>query len=94
MQFGSKSSLCEQLSCITGVDAEILNSQRSLLSIPLARKMSWASHRRTTRLDDVAYCLSGISNGNMPLLYGEGTMAFTRLVEQKIIGSDDHSIFA
>ena len=30
----------------------------------------------------------------MPLLYGEGTRAFTRLVEQKTIGSDDHSIFA
>lgn len=37
----------------------------------IAKRMSWASHRETTRIDKTAYCLLGISNINMPLLYGE-----------------------
>ena len=38
--------------------------------------MSWASRRVTTRDEDIAYCLLGIFNVNMPLLYGEGEKAF------------------
>jgi hypothetical protein len=38
----------------------------------VARKMSWAANRETTRVEDVAYSLLGIFEVNMPLLYGEG----------------------
>ena len=38
--------------------------------------MSWASRRATTRHEDVAYCLLGLFDVNMPLLYGEGEKAF------------------
>ena len=37
-----------------------------------AQKMSWASKRKTTRVEDIAYSLMGIFEVNMPLLYGEG----------------------
>src|SRR3984885_498967 len=56
--------------------------------------MSWASKRKTTRVEDLAYCLMGIFGINMPLLYGEGERAFTRLQEEIIKVSDDHSLFA
>ncbi|XHG01770.1 hypothetical protein AWENTII_005140 [Aspergillus wentii] len=56
--------------------------------------MSWAANRRTSRLEDVAYCLLGIFNINMPLLYGERDRAFLRLQEEIMRQSDDQSIFA
>lgn len=55
--------------------------------------MSWASGRVTTREEDIAYCLLGIFDVNMPLLYGEGGKAFMRLQEEIIKRSNDLSIF-
>ena len=48
----------------------------------IAMRMSWASKRVTTRKEDMAYCLLGIFDVNMPLLYGEGAKAFGRLQEE------------
>ncbi|KAN0095115.1 hypothetical protein V8E51_015826 [Hyaloscypha variabilis] len=56
--------------------------------------MSWASKRHATRREDIAYCLMGIFDVNMPLLYGEGDKAFLRLQEQILSASDDQTIFA
>jgi hypothetical protein len=57
--------------------------------------MSWAAGRETTRPEDIAYCLMGMFNVNMPLLYGEGAhKAFYRLQEEIVNTSLDHSIFA
>jgi hypothetical protein len=56
--------------------------------------MSWASNRETTRVEDIAYCLLGIFDVNMPLLYGEGKHAFRRLQEEIIKSHADDSILA
>ncbi len=68
--------------------------RRSLGSICVAQKMSWASRRSTTRIEDEAYCLLGIFNLNMPLLYGEEEKAFRRLQEEIIRSTVDLSILA
>ncbi|KAI0184200.1 heterokaryon incompatibility protein-domain-containing protein [Xylaria flabelliformis] len=60
----------------------------------IAQRMSWASRRQTTRVEDVAYCLLGIFDVHMPLLYGEGERAFIRLQEEIIRVSEDRSVFA
>lgn len=60
----------------------------------VAQRMSWAAGRETTRPEDLAYCLLGLFDINMPLLYGEGTNAFLRLQEEIIRISDDMSVFA
>ena len=60
----------------------------------VAQKMSWASGRETSRVEDVAYSLLGLFDVNMPLLYGEGRKAFYRLQLEIIKQSDDESIFA
>ncbi|KAI2466268.1 HET-domain-containing protein [Annulohypoxylon bovei var. microspora] len=91
--FGSKLELASVLSWITGVDTSVLKG-RPLDEILVGRRMSWASTRTTTRVEDIAYCLLGIFDINMPLLYGEGKKAFTRLQEEIIRSSHDLSIFA
>ncbi|KAK3386709.1 heterokaryon incompatibility protein-domain-containing protein [Podospora didyma] len=60
----------------------------------VAQRLSWASRRNTTRVEDAAYCLLGIFGVNMPLLYGEGLRAFVRLQEEIIKISNDQSILA
>ncbi len=75
---GSKAELVHQLHKITGVDATILQGG-SLKFTSVARKMSWAAKRQTTRIEDMAYCLLGLFDLSMPLLYGEGAKAFIRL---------------
>lgn len=56
--------------------------------------MSWAANRQTTRIEDMAYCLLGLFDVNMPLLYGEESKAFRRLQEEIIRTTSDLSIFA
>jgi hypothetical protein len=56
--------------------------------------MSWAVERKTSRIEDIDYCLLGIFDINMPLIYGEGENAFIRLQEEILRISDDHSLFA
>lgn len=79
---------------MTGIDAEYLNHARPLSAASIAKRMSWAAHRKTTRLEDIAYCLMGIFAVNMPMLYGEGSRAFQRLQEEILRSTDDESIFA
>lgn len=56
--------------------------------------MNWAASRTTTRIEDTAYCMLGLFNVNIILLYGEGTKAFRRLQEEIIKYTADFSIFA
>jgi hypothetical protein len=91
---GSKQSLSTMLSRITGIDKDTLWHLRSLDSICVAQKMSWASSRMTTRIEDAAYSLLGIFGVNLPLLYGEEERAFVRLQEEIIRTCSDLSILA
>ena len=88
---GDKVSLKDELSSITGIQQDHMFAH-TFASV--AQKMSWASGRKTTRLEDMAYSLMGIFDVNMPLLYGEGSKAFTRLQHEIVKISDDDSIFA
>jgi hypothetical protein len=93
IEIGTKNSLRETLSTITGIDIQLfVNTNCNNYSI--AQRMSWASKRATTRLEDEAYCLMGILGVNMPLLYGEGKKSFLRLQEEIMKRSDDCSLFA
>ncbi len=76
---GSKKSLLGPLSLVTKIDSwylEDFHTNGRYCSI--ARKMSWASRRQTTRPEDLSYCLIGLFDISMPLLYGEGDKAFRR----------------
>lgn len=90
---GSKLELSDQLWKITRIEPEIL-STGVFDHVSIATRMSWAGNRQTTRIEDAAYCLMGIFEVNMPLLYGEGRKSFTRLQEEIMKVSDDQSLFA
>ena len=90
---GDKTHLSEEVSAITGIHTEYLLHPRLDVE-SVATKMSWASKRVTSRVEDAAYCLMGLFDVNMPLLYGEGRKAFKRLQLEIIKTTKDESIFA
>ena len=82
------------ISEITGINSKFLTGY-PLSHASIAERMSWASNRTTTSAEDVAYCLLGIFDVQMPLLYGEGGVhAFLRLQEELLRKYDDQSLFA
>ncbi|KAJ8126621.1 hypothetical protein O1611_g7017 [Lasiodiplodia mahajangana] len=100
---GTKSSLQKEISSITKIPEALLGDRpkRDLSVYSVAERMSthigirsWAANRKTTRVEDEAYCLLGIFDVNMPLIYGEGQHAFLRLQEEILRKTEDYSILA
>lgn len=91
---GSREDLSEVISRDTKIPSRVLGNGSALTSMSVAARMSWSATRETTRVEDMAYCLLGIFNVNMPLIYGEGDRAFRRLQEAIVKRNSDLSIFA
>ncbi|KAI0451670.1 HET domain-containing protein [Xylaria acuta] len=88
------SLVMRQLFLMTGIRSrKVFQNSNAIQEIAVGERMSWASKRQTKRLEDLAYCLLGIFQVNMPLLYGEGMRAFQRLQEEIIKINTDMSLF-
>ncbi|KAI9066353.1 HET-domain-containing protein [Trametes sanguinea] len=83
---GTKASLADLVEEITGIDAEILTFRKVLSHISIARRMSWAWERVTSKTEDEAYSLMG--------LFDVSKNAFRRLQEEIMKKSPDHTLFA
>lgn len=90
---GDKTGLKDQLQKITKIPSDALEGT-PLNHFSIAERMSWASKRVTTRIEDAAYSLLGVFGVNMPLLYGEREKAFLRLQQHIMQDSNDQSLFA
>ena len=91
---GTKITLLEVIHDITKIDGGVLLHTKALDEASVAQRMSWASTRETTRVEDQAYSLLGVFGINMPTLYGEGEQAFRRLQEEILRRIPDQSLFA
>jgi hypothetical protein len=91
---GSRKDHTDTISEFTSIPAEVLLRPKRIYKESVGARMSWASKRVTKRTEDMAYCLLGIFEINMPLIYGEGKRAFLRLQEEIIKRNNDLTIFA
>ncbi|KAH7142640.1 HET domain protein [Dactylonectria estremocensis] len=91
---GTKADISDQLVRITNISDDVLRDPECMHRLSIAQRMSWAARRQTTRIEDTAYCLLGIFDVNMPMMYGEGARAFIRLQEAIAGESNDFSLFA
>lgn len=66
---------------ITGIQEAVLMESTSIKSTSIHDRLKWMTGRSTTRLEDKAYCLLGLCDVFMPLIYGEGARAIDRLEE-------------
>ena len=84
---GDKSSLEQQIHDVTGVPVEALRGNISQFDVQ--ERLSWAAHRQTTLEEDAIYCLLGLVDIHMPLIYGEGRQkALARLQREIQISSN------
>lgn len=91
-RLGDKHSLEQTLSGITGIAVTALRQSCTITSFPVDERMYWAATRQTKREEDTAYCLLGIFDIHMPLIYGEGRQkAMTRLRKEVTEASKDQS---
>ncbi len=95
-RLGSRRQFADAIELATDIAARDLGSQfrGRLHRFSIAKRMSWMASRTTTRIEDMAYCMLGIFDINMPLLYGEGPKAFLRLQHEIMRTYHDHTIFA
>lgn len=98
---GSRDRFASDISAITSIPVEYLAGGKrgpdiriKLDAASVSMRMSWAASRTTTRVEDHAYCLLGLFDICMPMLYGEGAKAFYRLQEEVIKKTDDPTILA
>ncbi|EKG12751.1 NB-ARC domain-containing protein, partial [Macrophomina phaseolina MS6] len=80
---GSKKSRERQIHQITGIAIEALRGN-ALSHFSRDERLSWAAKRQTTVEEDAAYCLLGIFDIQMPLIYGEGRQKALDRLQRKI----------
>jgi hypothetical protein len=81
-RLGSKQELVQHIHQITGIPIEaLLGGELSKFSVK--KQLSWAENRNTTRGEDKAYCLFGLFDIQIPVLYGETKeKAWRRLINE------------
>lgn len=91
---GTKAERYRENSEVTNINADVLTHRKPIDAFSAAEKLSWAAHRQVAREEDETYCLLGIFDVNMPMLYGEGRQrAFFRLQAAIYSSTLDHSLF-
>ncbi|KAG1741651.1 hypothetical protein EDB19DRAFT_1620536, partial [Suillus lakei] len=81
-----------KISELTDIDKVDLKSFRPGTD-RVPEKLLWASRRRTSRIEDIAYCLIGIFDISLMIAYGEGNRAFFRLMEEILKRYDKWDVF-
>jgi hypothetical protein len=85
---GDKVSLVQQIHEATNISINALKGS-PLSGFSIAQRLSWSAGRETKYVEDKAYCLMGIFDVLLPLIYGEKENAFVRLLGE--IGKSSQS---
>ena len=89
-RLGDKRSLEPQIHEITGIAIPALRGS-PLSQFGVDERFKWAETRQTTREEDWVYCLLGIFDVSMPLIYGEGRENAIRRLRREIDGALSHN---
>jgi len=84
-RLGHRTSLKEQIHKVTNIPFSALLGER-LSSFSVNERMQWAKTRTVTYEEDSAYCLLGIFDISMPVVYGEGRKKALFRLQKEIYG--------
>lgn len=95
---GTRNELADTISSITSINIDVLLDGRSPLECNIAQRMAWASERKTTWGEDLAYCLLGLFDIQMIYRYQSMAIesaekAFIRLQREIMLHNMDQTIF-
>ncbi|KAK7177943.1 hypothetical protein PSPO01_16006 [Paraphaeosphaeria sporulosa] len=82
-RLGSRVSLEQEIHEVTKIPIQALRGQR-LAEFSVDERMRWAENRKTTVKEDKSYCLLGIFEVFIPLIYGEGEAYATLRLREEI----------
>ncbi|KAH8586892.1 heterokaryon incompatibility protein-domain-containing protein [Bisporella sp. PMI_857] len=82
---GKKKSLENLIHEITRIPIRALQGY-PLSEFSVAERRAWAEHRKTTE-EDIVYCLIGLCEVSMPIIYGEGKDDALKRLEMTVDGS-------
>ncbi|KAF2206831.1 hypothetical protein CERZMDRAFT_102999 [Cercospora zeae-maydis SCOH1-5] len=80
--FNSATDVTSLVSEISEIPEAVLHDSEQCKTCSDEEKMPWMANRRTTRVEDLAYCLLGRFEVFMPLVYGEGDKSQHRLLKE------------
>jgi hypothetical protein len=80
---GDKGSLEMLIHDITGIPTIALQ-ENPFSHFSVMERKEWAANRKTTEQEDIVYCLIGLCEVSMPLLYGEGKETALKRLEVAI----------
>ncbi|KAF7537222.1 hypothetical protein G7054_g3866 [Neopestalotiopsis clavispora] len=85
---GNRESLQNVIQSITRINMSALCGEKTLDFFSVLERMAWSQGRQTTRAEDAAYCLLGIFNVSIAVIYGEGaenaSFRLRKAIEEKI----------
>ncbi|KAF2728404.1 HET-domain-containing protein, partial [Polyplosphaeria fusca] len=82
-RLGNKQYLKQTIHEITKVPLEVLEGA-PVSRYSVEERFSWASNRQTARVEDESYCLLGIFDIHMPLIYGEGKEKALKRLQKEV----------
>jgi hypothetical protein len=92
VRLDSKVSLLQKITGVTGMATNALEN-RPLTKFSVDERLKWKETGQTTVEEDMAYCLFGIFDVSIPLMYGEGqTKAMNRLLREIELPKQDQSL--
>lgn len=83
-RLGSKISLEQEIHQITTIPIAVLRGQ-IVADYSIKERMRWAATRSTTFKEDRIYCLLGLFEVFLPLIYGEGEEYAAQRLEEEIV---------
>ena len=83
VRLGDKISLKQQIAEITGIPIEAIQGL-ALSKFSIEERLSWVEKRQTTKAEDRSYCLLGLFQVFLPLIYGEGQSSAMRRLHRVI----------
>lgn len=83
LRLGDKNSLLQLIHDITTIPTAVLQTG-DFSGCDGDERFRWAERRATSREEDTAYCLFGIFNVHVPIMYGEGKESATRRLKEEV----------
>lgn len=74
--------LNSEIAKVAMISEHIIDDYSSSEGLTVDQKLAWMHGRMTTRIEDRAYCMFGICDVFIPVLYGEREHAMTRLANE------------
>lgn len=92
IRLGDKLSLSQQVHEVTGIHLPAITGDK-IFDFSVEDRFKWSASRQTTESEDIVYCLLGIFDVSMSIIYGEGVEKAQQRLKQEIASKNSTPSF-